>query len=192
MDDRLIDRATSEVGDDHPRMTGPGAPSAEQVDSFVVAETIEAVEARRRPVGDHTAAGSEGGDSAPLAKTLRGGGHADDAGADPVEYPDVEESSFAVPGDAESAQILAGGDAVVVVKVLEQFPHDPRWAPEDRLRGTGRAYRPRNSTRVSAEELDGLIGRGTRLCPGRSRGSCAPRSGCPPCGTTQRTTPVPP
>lgn len=96
-DDGLVNGPPGEVRDDDPGVSGPRPSPAEEIDPVVIMEAVEPVEAGGGSVGDHAAAGPEGGDAAALSEALWCRGDADDSGADPVEHPDIEESSLTMP-----------------------------------------------------------------------------------------------
>jgi hypothetical protein len=96
-DDGLIDGPPGEVRDDDPGVSGPRPSSTEEIDPVVTLEAVQPVEAGSGFVGDHAAARPEGGDAAALLEALWCRGDADDTGADPVEHPDIEESSLTMP-----------------------------------------------------------------------------------------------
>jgi len=78
-------------------MSGPRPASTEEVDSVVIVEAVESMQAGGGTVRDHAAARPEGGDAAALLEALWCRGDADDTGANPVEHPDIEESSLTMP-----------------------------------------------------------------------------------------------
>ena len=96
-DDGLVDGPPGEVRDDDPGVSGPRPSPAEEIDAVVIVEAVEPVEAGGGSMGDHAAAGPKGGDAAALPEALWCRGDPDDAGADSVEHPDIEESPLTMP-----------------------------------------------------------------------------------------------
>jgi len=98
-------------------MSGPRPASTEEVDSVVIVEAVESMQAGGGTVRDHAAARPERGDSAALTKALWGRCDAHDARTNAVEHADIEEPSLSMPRDAEASEVVTGGDAVVVVEL---------------------------------------------------------------------------
>ena len=115
-------------------------------------ESVESVETGGGTVGDDPALGAEGRDPASLAEGLWGRGDADHPGAHAVEDADVEQPPLAVPTDAVAAQVIAGGDAVVVVQVPEEFAH-ARGGHRGARRAEPAASAPGQLVGSAAEEL---------------------------------------